>query len=293
MNSGVSKLVVFDDGSGPALHVAGRFSAPSGGLFGLAKWDGTNWSPFGTLGINDTTWGVRAVEVFDDGAGQALYVGGDFTSINGISAACIAKSNGSTWSALGAGTPDDVLALAVYDDGSGPALYASGQFTSSSSGDAYLAKWGCTPPSPSGSPYCTSPLTSNSCVPTMSASGSASASAGSGFTLSATAVEGSKAGLLFYGMSGAAFAPWAPGSTSALCVKPPVQRMGAQTSGGTSGSCDGVLAQDWNAYVTSHPGALGQTFSGGESVWAQAWFRDPPAPKTTNLSSAIVFSVGP
>jgi hypothetical protein len=87
--------------------------------------------------------------------------------------------------------------------------------------------------------------------------------------------------------------PWSASSTSYLCVKAPTQRLGTQSSGGTSGACDGVLADDWNAYVASHPNALGQTFTGGETVWAQAWFRDPPAPKTTNLSDALVFQVGP
>jgi hypothetical protein len=31
----------------------------------------------------------------------------------------------------------------------------------------------------------------------------------------------------------------------------------------------------------------------GQKVYAQAWYRDPPAPKTTNLSNAIELTVGP
>jgi hypothetical protein len=61
----------------------------------------------------------------------------------------------------------------------------------------------------------------------------------------------------------------------------------------TAGACDGVLSEDWNLYVATHLGALGQPFTGGETVWAQGWFRDPPAPKTTNLSNALVFSTFP
>jgi hypothetical protein len=34
-------------------------------------------------------------------------------------------------------------------------------------------------------------------------------------------------------------------------------------------------------------------FSAGAQVWAQARFRDPPAPKTTNLSDALAFTVLP
>jgi hypothetical protein len=31
----------------------------------------------------------------------------------------------------------------------------------------------------------------------------------------------------------------------------------------------------------------------GLRVQAQAWFRDPPSPRTTSLSNAIEFQVGP
>jgi hypothetical protein len=66
--------------------------------------------------------------------------------------------------------------------------------------------------------------------------------------------------------------------------------MTTQNSGGRAGACDGVLSEDWNLYVATHPRALGQPFTGGETVWAQGWFRDPPAAKT---SDGLVFSVLP
>jgi hypothetical protein len=69
--------------------------------------------------------------------------------------------------------------------------------------------------------------------------------------------------------------------------------MSLSSSGGTNGACDGTLAEDWNAYIATHPGALGQTFSGGEIVRAQAWFRDPGSAKTTALSNGLVFTVDP
>ena len=31
----------------------------------------------------------------------------------------------------------------------------------------------------------------------------------------------------------------------------------------------------------------------GDTVWAQAWFRDPPSPKTTHLSDGLEFVVCP
>jgi hypothetical protein len=73
----------------------------------------------------------------------------------------------------------------------------------------------------------------------------------------------------------------------------PTQRTAAQLSGGTAGACDGALSIDWNAYLAANPGALGAPFVGGETVWSQAWFRDPPASKTTNLSDGLRFTVCP
>ncbi len=142
--------------------------------------------------------------------------------------------------------------------------------------------------------YCTAGTTTNGCVPAMSATGTPSASAPTGFTLSVASVEGQKQGLFFYGIDNSGFSPspWGQG-TSFLCVKAPTQRSPAQLSNGTAGACDGALSIDWNAYITANPGALGQPFSAGQHVFAQAWFRDPPAPKTTNLSDAVEFVVGP
>jgi hypothetical protein len=64
-------------------------------------------------------------------------------------------------------------------------------------------------------------------------------------------------------------------------------------SGGTAGACDGSLALDWSAYVAAHPGALGAPFAAGDTLWLQAWFRDPPSPKGTSLSDALRATVCP
>jgi hypothetical protein len=144
----------------------------------------------------------------------------------------------------------------------------------------------------SGVAYCTSGTTSNGCLATLHGVGAASASASSPFVLTATSVEGNKAGLFFYSVSGSQAAPW--GTTSSLlCVKPPTQRTALQQSGGTNGLCDGDFELDWRAYILGNPAALGTPFSAGDTVWAQAWFRDPPSPKTTALSNAFAFVVGP
>ena len=43
---------------------------------------------------------VSAVVVFDDGNGPALYIGGEFTSVNGTPANRVAKWDGQNWSAV-------------------------------------------------------------------------------------------------------------------------------------------------------------------------------------------------
>jgi hypothetical protein len=141
--------------------------------------------------------------------------------------------------------------------------------------------------------YCTAGTTTNGCVPTMGSSGSASGTAGSGFLVEATGVEGQKQGILFYGVNGPQASPWGGASTSWLCLLGPVQRMYLQNSGGNADLCDGKIAADWNLFVASFPGAVGTPFTGGETVWAQGWFRDPPAPRSTNLTNGLRFIVGP
>jgi hypothetical protein len=141
--------------------------------------------------------------------------------------------------------------------------------------------------------YCTSSTTSNGCSPSISSSGTPSISAASGFTLTTTDVEGQRAGLTFYGINGRTAAPWAPGNTSTLCVKSPAQRMNSFNSGGTAGTCTGTLGQDWLAWLSTHPGALGQPFGAGTTVNAQCWFRDPAAPGTTNLSNGLEWVTAP
>jgi hypothetical protein len=143
--------------------------------------------------------------------------------------------------------------------------------------------------------YCTAAVTTGGCTPLISSNGSASASAATPFTVSVAPVDGQRNGLLFYGLDNSGFspAPWGTGGTSWLCVKPPLQRTPLQSSGGTQGACDGGLQLDWNSFVASQPTALGVPFLAGDSVFMQAWFRDPLAVKSTNLSNALAFPIAP
>jgi hypothetical protein len=128
----VFALCVFDDGTGSALYAGGDFIS-SGGvpLPGIARWNGSQWSPLGSgLAYGTLAPLVRAVAVFDDGSGPALYAGGWFTIASGQTATSIARWDGSNWSPVGTGMNGTVDALCVFDDGSGPALYAGGSMTS-------------------------------------------------------------------------------------------------------------------------------------------------------------------
>ena len=148
--------------------------------------------------------------------------------------------------------------------------------------------------SPEPVSYCTAGTSASGCQALLSASGTASASAGSGFVLQAGGVEGAKDGLFFFGTNGQQANPWGNG-TSYQCVVPPVTRAGTLSGSGTLAACDGSFAQDLNALwcpgcpkPAKNPGA-------GAVVQAQLWYRDPlsTSNQTTSLSDAIEFSVAP
>ncbi|MCC7011316.1 MAG: PD40 domain-containing protein [Planctomycetes bacterium] len=142
--------------------------------------------------------------------------------------------------------------------------------------------------------FCTAGTTTNGCTASIQGSGTPSASGSSSFVIQASALEGQRQGLLFYGLDDGAFTPLPWGTSSSfLCVKPPTQRTSAQSTGGSANACNGSFAVDWNAFVASNPGALGVPFSAGQHVFVQAWFRDPPSPKTTHLSDALEFVLRP
>ncbi len=140
-NGTAQAFAIFDDGSaaGPTLYVGGGFRSIGGEpASGVARRDGACWQPLGEgLTSGDLGGPVRALEVFDDGNGTALFAGGGFTEAGGSPAVYVARWDGRTWSPLGTGLGLNVLALAVFDDGTGPALYAAGY----NSNPNRIARW--------------------------------------------------------------------------------------------------------------------------------------------------------
>jgi hypothetical protein len=120
------------------------------------------------------------------------------------------------------------------------------------------------------------------CTPSISISGIARVGAASGCTIAAGHVPGQRMGLVFYGLSGASQVPW---GTSYSCVTPPRQRTPAQSSGGTAGLCNGLVGVDFNSWLHAN----GDPLTLGTVVWAQVWYRDPAAVKSTNFSNAVRF----
>lgn len=79
---------------------------------------------------------------FDDGSGPSLFLGGQFTKYNGTGINNIARLEGSTPQALGAGVNGKVTGMRSYDDGTGPALVVTGFFTLAGGlPAAHIAKW--------------------------------------------------------------------------------------------------------------------------------------------------------
>lgn len=106
---------VFDDGTGPALYIGGTFAASDDDIHsrGLARWKDGKWSAVpGFVGV-PAAHGVRALAVFDDGRGQALYVG----TIAGLW-----RWDGESWFELAEANRRPVFALTVYNS----ALYVGG-----------------------------------------------------------------------------------------------------------------------------------------------------------------------
>jgi hypothetical protein len=159
---GIHAMVVFDDGRGPALVVAGNQAFAGGTTINdavrvnnIARWDGHQWTAFAD-GILDPTGGslvrVYALAIFDEGAGPRLVAGGQFHLLDSggqrVDAVNIARWDGTRWTRMGeglrmgTGTTSSVRTLAVFDDGTGPALFAGGQFDRA--GDAPVvnfARW--------------------------------------------------------------------------------------------------------------------------------------------------------
>ncbi len=142
-------LTTFDDGGGEKVYLGGNFEIGIGRKIAVRDFNG-QWSLVGeevpSFQSGDE---VNVLHAFDDGSGAALYVGGLFQGVGGVTSPGVVKWNGTAWVGLGAGVQyhtgegGRVYGLTHFDDGSGPKLIASGNIHSSG-GDTSVrgvAKW--------------------------------------------------------------------------------------------------------------------------------------------------------
>ena len=270
---------------GSSLIVGGEFDTAGGvPASRLARWDGSSWSQLGSLTGTDVT----ALEVL---RGE-LYVGGNLVVPGNPPNKYIAKLEGGALQALGSGMLGQPLTMTA-DEGRGQ-LWVGGIFLTAGGNVAHnFCVWD-TGLGALSSAYCTAGTSASGCAASLSSAGVPSASAPTGFLLSATDVEGAKDGLFFFGTSGRQAAPWGNG-TSYQCVVPPVARAGLLAGQGAAATCDGAFQQDLNALWCStcpkpqtNPGA-------GAVLQAQLWYRDPQntSNQTTSLSNALEVVVIP
>ncbi|QKK08368.1 MAG: hypothetical protein HND58_09400 [Planctomycetota bacterium] len=146
ITNSVNRMAVWDDGTGPGLYVTGDFDTLDGVTThnGIARWDGTQWHPLngGMTSVNFPNIGL-ALEVFDDGSGEQLYLGGTFQRVDGMPFFYLARWDGSEWSDVGNGQPNlSVTDMCVHDDGSGTALYIVGDFSGVAGMEMnHVARW--------------------------------------------------------------------------------------------------------------------------------------------------------
>lgn len=239
----VRSIVRHDDGSGPAIYVAGTFSSawndistPNYTVLNIARWNGTTWSSVG----GGFPVSPQCLAVYDDGSGPALYATGSFQSSGGAPISRIARWDGISWSQLGSGlTGGDGSTLAVYDlgDGVGESLFVGGGFSAPGNSEPGLARWGgCAGgPDPIGTPYCFGDGSAGACPcanwggagegcantighgARLSASGSASVAAGD-MALEGSGLVPGLPGLYFQGTTRVAGGNGAPLGDGLLCA---------------------------------------------------------------------------
>lgn len=154
--------LVFDDGAGSELFVAGPLQAAGAQADAmLAAWNGHTWRKIPAVlqqysGAVESA-SIRLLASFDSGSGAEFYAAGYFAEIEGVAARSIARRTSQGWAALGANTTagDDlfITALRTVDLGGATALYVGHTFESVGGvAPSILSKWDGSTWSSVGSP---------------------------------------------------------------------------------------------------------------------------------------------
>ena len=137
--------------------------------------------------------------------------------------------------------------------------------------------------------YCTAKTNSLGCSPALTMTGLPKVSAVSGCMLSTINLLGGSVGIYIHSTTGSQAQPFHGGL---LCILPQITRHAPAGTAGTVGSCDGMLSEDFNAYIAS---GLDSNLVAGATVWLQAWSRDPADPLGygDSLSDAVWATICP
>jgi trimeric autotransporter adhesin len=153
--NGASWLSVSPSNLGPVTELFGRPQpgveskvdiSVGGAAFGpfpsrtVATWDGAQYA---ILGANPPSTTVNTFALYDEGAGEQVFVGGAANISGAPDTRGVLRLDASTWTAVGAGSALSAAftpaALVVHDDGSGRALYGVGSFDAG--GSIQLCRW--------------------------------------------------------------------------------------------------------------------------------------------------------
>ena len=260
---------------------------------------GTTWTEHTELFASDAAANDHFGAVSVSGAVVAIGAPHDDTKGTESGASYVFRRNGTSWSEeakllASDGSADDWFGAFVAL--SGDTIVTGAPFAGpspNSVGAAYIHKL------LAGSVvYCTAKAGLACGTPSIAATGIPSASATSGFTISAAPAGSNRMGILLYTSSGRANVPF-PSSGHILCVQAPLKRGGPANSGGTPGGCDGVFALDMNQYASGNynpgfPTHNPATFllTPGQQVNCQWWGRDSVATGSF-MSDAIEYLVCP
>tara|TARA_R110002072_G_scaffold273219_1_gene433663 strand:+ start:58625 stop:61171 length:2547 start_codon:yes stop_codon:yes gene_type:complete len=135
---------------GLLLRANGQLVAVGSGQWGVRAWSGSNWPGLGGAGGAGTV-GQPTFYSVAELPNEDLVVGGNFSTVAGVAATCVARFDGSAWQPMGSGMSGmfaTVYCFAVAPDGS---LVAGGSFTSAGGVPCdNIARWNGTSWSPIG-----------------------------------------------------------------------------------------------------------------------------------------------
>jgi hypothetical protein len=184
-----------------------------------------------------------------------------------------------SWTGLS--SPDVAAVPDANGDGSSDVLVSMGT-------DVMLVLDGLASPVPLAS--CPGKLSSNSCLPVLTTSGTSSLTQFADLQLQVTKLPAGALGVCVYGSQSAQI----PFGNGVLCVAPPFLRVPMQPSVPPPGTCGGQpTAAVACTFAKSDLGALG--LAPGDVFYLQAWFRDAGAPPPTafGLSGALAVQLWP